>query len=397
MWPFRKRKVEEKLNPAQRLIGMREGAEIYSRENCTNYRVQYEKLEIVNRGVNMIVDDAADIPCEVGNKLKGVTPVAKGVKPDKVFRLLNYEPNPYQDINSFKRNLIIDLLLDGNIFIYYDGNGLYHIPSNKMTIQTDEKTFIKGYTYEGQIEYSPSEIINIKENSFYSIYRGISRLNPAEETMALLNRLRQFQLNFFRNGAVPGLVLTTPDVLSDKVKERMMENWTNRYRPEAGGRRPLILDGGLKVDSLSNVNFSELDFQDSCIACEHTILKALGIPPVLFEGGNNVTVSINHRLYYLETIIPIVRKINAAFSRFFGYEIFEDVTDTPALQPALRDQSAYFTGLVNGGIFTPNEARVALGKQPLEGLDDIRVPVNIAGSAVNPTIGGRPIEGDEDE
>lgn len=397
MWPFRKRKIEEKLNPAQRLIGMREGADIYSRENYVNYRVQYEKLEIVNRGVNMIVDDAADVPCEVGNRLKGVVPIAKGVKIDKVHRLLNYEPNPFQDINSFRRNLIIDLLLDGNIFIYYDGTGLYHLPANKVTIQPDEKTYIKGYTYDGQIEYSSSEIINIKENSFYSIYRGISRLNPAEETMALLNRLRQFQLNFFRNGAVPGLVLTTPDVLSEKVKERMMENWTNRYRPEAGGRRPLILDGGLKVDSLSNVNFSELDFQESCVACERTILKALGIPPVLFEGGNNVTVSINHRLYYLETIIPIVRKINAAFSRFFGYEIFEDVTDTPALQPALRDQSAYFTGLVNGGIFTPNEARVALGKQPLDGLDDIRVPANIAGSAVNPTLGGRPIEGDKDE
>jgi phage portal protein BeeE len=35
-----------------------------------------------------------------------------------VHRLLNIEPNPFQDINTFKRNLIIDLLLDGNIFIY---------------------------------------------------------------------------------------------------------------------------------------------------------------------------------------------------------------------------------------------------------------------------------------
>jgi hypothetical protein len=51
-------------------------------------------------------------------------------------------------------------------------------------------------------------------------------------------------------------------------------------------------------------------------------------------------------LYYLETIIPIVRKINyEGLERFFGFEIQEDVTDIPALQPELRDQSQYYSAL----------------------------------------------------
>jgi hypothetical protein len=101
-------------------------------------------------------------------------------------------------------------------------------------------------------------------------------------------------------------------------------------------------------------------------------------------------------MYYLETILPIVRKINYAYSRFFGYEIKEEVIDIPALQPELRDQSQYYSSLVNGGIITINEARTRLGFEALDGQDDVRVPANIAGSAANPDEGGRPTEGDED-
>ena len=114
------------------------------------------------------------------------------------------------------------------------------------------------------------------------------------------------------------------------------------------------------------------------------------------DSGNNANIRPNMRLYYLECILPIVRKINLAFSRYFGFNIYEDVTDIPALQPELRDSAAYYTALVNGGIITINEARDQLGYETLEGQDEIRVPQNIAGSAVNPDEGGRPVESEGD-
>ena len=61
------RKVEDadetylKLNPVQQYF-----QEINSsREDHTNYEKYYEELEIVNRSVNMIVDDVAEIPHRV--------------------------------------------------------------------------------------------------------------------------------------------------------------------------------------------------------------------------------------------------------------------------------------------------------------------------------------------
>ena len=381
---------EEKLNPIQQYFG----ADVQSsREFTLSYEKYYENLEVVNRGVNLIVDDAAEIPSIV-------TPIShpgvvKNIRRSKVETLLNREPNLFQDISSFKRNLITDYILDGNIFIYFDGAHIYHVPADQVSIHADSKNYIEKYMYN-EIEYSPSEMIHIKENSFHDMYRGVSRLKPAVRTMALMTSMRQFQDNFFKNGAVPGLVLKSPNTLSEKIKERMIQSWSARYRPDAGGRRPLILDGGIEIDEISNVNFKELDFQDAILENEKIILKALGIPPIMLDSGNNANIRPNMRLYYLETVLPIVRKINFALSRYFGYEIKEDVTEIPALQPELRDQSQYYSALVNTGIISANEARDALGFEAIEGYDDLRVPANIAGSAANPDEGGRPVEESEE-
>lgn len=331
--PFSKKpvEVEEKLNPGQQYLGDRMES---SREFTGSYETYYENLEIVNRAVNLVVDDAAAIATTV--KPVSVPGVVKGVKRAKVELLLTKEPNLFQDISTFRRNLITDFLLDGNMFIYFDGAHLYHLPADKVTIHGDSKTYIEKYTYN-DVTYLPSEIVHIKENSFYDVYRGVSRLKPAMRTMQLMARMRNFQDKFFENGAVPGLILKSPNTLSDKIKERMLTSWQARYRPDTGGRRPLILDGGLELDKISNVNFKDLDFQSSIAENEKIILKAIGVPPILLDSGNNANIRPNMRLYYLETVLSIIIKLNSGLSRYFGFEIVEDVTNVPALQPELRE------------------------------------------------------------
>ena len=387
----------EKENPAQYVIAREEGLTIDSRENVLNYRNAYETLEIVNRAVNMIVDDASEIPFDVGEKIQGITPIKKELRRTRVDLLLNKEPNPFQDVSTFKRNLLIDLMIDGNIFVYFDGAHLYHLPADHMTIYSDDNTYVEKYTYDHSIDYKPSEIIHIKENSFNSIYRGVPRLKPALRTMQLLSSMTKFQDNFFKNGAIPGLVFKSPNTLSEKIKERMLQAWVARYNPQSGGRRPLFLDGGLEVEDLTEINFKELDFQEGIASNEKIILKALGVPPILMDSGNNANLRPNHRLYYLETILPIINKIAYAFERYFGFKLDEDVTGIPALQPELRDQASYYATLVNTGIMTPNEAREALRLEQIEGVDTPRVPANIAGSASNPEEGGRPQESSPSE
>jgi len=389
-------KLEEvqKLNPSQPEIG---GGKVESsKEPIWSYYRAYDEIEIVNRGVNMIVDDTAQIPVTVGKQAPGIS-VVKGIKQVRVNRILNHEPNPFMDISTFRRNLITDFILDGNIFIYFDGSHIYHMPANRMTIEGSETTYVKKYVFDGDRDYFPDEIIHIKDNSFSTIYRGVSRLKPALRTMNLMKSMRDFQDNFFDNGAVPGLVIKSPNTLSEKIKTRMISSWMSKYNPNTGGKRPLVLDGGLEIDSISDVNFRDLDFQQAISDNEKIILKALGIPPIMLDSGNNANLRPNMRMYYLETILPIVRKINAGLERFFGYSLKEDTTDIPGLQPELKDQSEYYSSLVNTGIITPNEARDKLGfeKDESEESDELRIPQNIAGSAANPSEGGKPPQGDD--
>lgn len=386
--------ILEKNNPAQTWI---------AQENPTNQSVEpelayikyYESVEIVNRGVNLLVDDASEVNFSI-KPMEGSRPLSFNSSPTKlktIQTLLNVKPNPYQDLNSFRRNIIMDLVLDGNAFIYFDGSHMYTLPASRVDIIPSKNNYIEKFVYDGRIDYDTTEVIHIKDNSSKTPFRGISRLRSSLRAMKLMQKMRQFQDNFFDNGAVPGLVIKTPDVLSSRIKERMKQEWQQSYRPQSGGRKPMILDGGMEVDAISKVSFQELDFADSLDVNEKLILKALGIPPVLIDSGNNANIRPNHRLYYLETIIPIIKKIASAYQAFFGFQITDNLAGIPALQPELRDEAAYYSTLVNGGIMTPNEARAGMGMEPVPDGDEIRVPANVAGSAVNPGTGGRPDNG----
>lgn len=60
----------EKLNPAQRWIAQ-ENPESSTTEPERTYIFYYEALEIVNRAVNMVVDDAAEINYAIGTEKSG--------------------------------------------------------------------------------------------------------------------------------------------------------------------------------------------------------------------------------------------------------------------------------------------------------------------------------------
>jgi phage portal protein BeeE len=133
-----------------------------------------------------------------------------------------------------------------------------------------------------------------------------------------------------------------------------------------------------------------MDFDTSIKTHGEKIMQAVGVPPILLQGGNNANISPNLRLFYLETVLPMNRKFISAVERYFGYDVEAITSSVSALQPELKDIAAYHSTLVNAGIITPNEARTELRYEVIAGNDDLRIPANIAGSAANPSTGGRP-------
>lgn len=384
-----------KLNPAQRIISEESGDSIYTDFGANRKASDaYDDIEVVNRGVNMIADSAAELQFEIGDRIHGLA--TESIRLKKLDTLLNHAPNPYQSAETFKRACFVDFIIDGNIFIYYDGAHLYHLPSKSVEIQTDKKEFVKGYKY-GEVKFKATEIIHIRDNAADSVFRGTSRLEASYLSIDRLNKMLSFQTNFFKNGAVPGLVLKSPNVLSTKVKQRLLDSWSQRYNPATGGRRPVVLDGDLDIKPMVDSTFKDLDFENAVKEHETRILKALGVPPILLDGGNNANIRPNMRLFYQTTIIPLLVKYAAAMRKYFGYDVSPITETVSALLPEAKDQAAYLATLVNSGIMTPNEARAQLRLEAVEGGDDRQIPANIAGSASNPSEGGKPSESADDK
>lgn len=379
--------IVEKLNPAQQDIVYDYGED--QATTIPQYSViqSYEKVEVVQRGVNLIADSASPISFDVKDKIPGKSYVS--IQPKKLKTLINFKPNEFQSADTFKRNIILDILLEGNAFIYYDGTHIYHLPATNVEIILDERTYIKYFLYD-QKKFFPDEVVHIKDNSSRSIFRGDSRLKSTLDTINLLISMKDYHQKFFNNNAIPGLVITTQDILSTKVKERTVLEWAQKYSPSSGGKRPMLLDAGMTLANLGHTDFRELDFAASMERYEETILKALGIPPLLLSSGNNANINPNIRLFYISTVLPIATKIADGFEFFFGYDLKPATGDILALKSDLKEESQYYTSLVNNGVMTPGEAREALRLEPMEDTDELRIPANIAGSAVDPSKGGAP-------
>jgi len=385
--------VVEKLNPAQPNIQLDEGTQIGSEARIVTFRNAFRNIDSVNRSVNMVVNACSSLDYDIKDKIH--EGVVGGIRQKTLTTLLNFRPNPYQSALDFRSALFKDILLDGNAFIHFDGTFMYHLPANNVEIITDSRTFIRGFRYNGKIDFAESDVFYFKDLNGDSIYRGASRLEACLENISILYSMQEFQQKFFDNGTIFGLVLTTENTLSQVAKEKTIAYWQQRYNTKNGGKRPIILDSGLKPQRLTDQSFDDLDFDVAMRTHSERIMTSIGVPPILLNGGNNANISPNLRLFYLETVLPIVRMYNSALERYFGYDIAPVTSNISALQPELKDVASYHSTLVNGGIITPNEARIELRYPTITGGDTIRIPANIAGSAANPSLGGRPSENKE--
>ena len=386
-----------KLNPVQEEIARGEGSSKGTTQTkLMTVRKTYGLVEVVNRGINMIVDSASQVGYDVADSLSFVGIAPTGIKGKTLTNRLNFRPNPYMDISKFRRLIFMDFLVDGNAFIYYDnvGQAFYHLPASKVQVLPSDVTFVEGYLYDGTTFFKQNEIIHIADNSAESVYRGDSRINCALNGLIKREKMQDFQETYFDNGAVVGLIVETEAILSKKLKERTEMEWSAKYNPKSGAQKPLILDGGMKARAISTANFRDMDFKESIDSYERGVAIALGIPPVLLNPEGNSNIRPNLELFFSMTIIPMLKKFEHAFEYFFAFDIQLVTAGIMALTPDQKAQADRLSALVNNGIMTAAEARAELRLEELEDptLSEIRIPANIAGSATGVTgqEGGAP-------
>lgn len=388
-----------KTNPVQSRIKEGEGDDKPSTQTRpVTINKAFKSTEIVNRCINLLVDNSSLVEFDVGEQLPFTGLTGPGLRKKQLDNLLRYKPNPYQDASSFRRVAYLNFLYDGNTFIYYDkaGPNLYILPSLNVRVVLGDKKTISHYVYDDSYRFEPEEIIHIADNSLSSSIRGDSRINSALDSLTNREAMTNFQRNYFDNGAVIGLFLETEGILSDKLKDRKRQEVKSHYNPRSGNSAGgiLILDNGLKAKSINQSTVKDVSISEDIVGYEEKVALALGVPYILLQGGNNANIRPNIELLFSLTIMPMIEKFVRAFELFFAYDLKPTTYRVLALAPDLKLEADRLSALVNNGIMTPNEAREALRLQKdLDpNSDKLRIPANIAGSAtgVSGQQGGKP-------
>ena len=99
--------IVTKLNPAQTRIAQEAGTQI-STESKLTYRQAFQKLESVNRSVNMLVCAASSLDYDVKDKIN--EGIVSGMRQKQLNTLLNFRPNPYQSTQEFRQSIFTDLI-----------------------------------------------------------------------------------------------------------------------------------------------------------------------------------------------------------------------------------------------------------------------------------------------
>jgi len=388
----------QKLNPIQSDIASSERGSGYPDTSVTAHEAQ-STVGIVKRCMEVIADAASEVQIKVYRMDKNGDLAERS---DNIISKFLHNPNEQYDRTRFFSNLIDDLITDGNAFIFINNDGMYHLPARYVEIIEHEKTFVEGYRYTANGSnkvYSPKNVIHVRLNNVDSVYRGISKLAPIEEELKIYKAMLAYQKSFFVNSGIPRVILKTVNFLNSRTKQRLLSDWEkahNSLYKKANGTA--ILDGGLDATVLEN-SFKDLDFNQGVERLEQYIAVILGVPWVLLNSGNNANIRNNERLFYYRTVLPLMNKIASAVE-FHIHKISPnmrgrlvvkaDTFSIVALRPDMKEHAAYLSTLVNGGVLTPNEARKELRLEPYDGGDEIRIPANIAGSAGNPSEGGKP-------
>lgn len=365
-----------------------------------NVTEAYKKDAALQRCVNMLIDCASQLRFDVKPAKTKRFNNGNGLSQKSVTMLLNDKPNDDMSQNQFMRVLIQDLLFTGIAVIYHDkkADQLYPFKSQFLTLEPGTRKLVNKVKYADKY-YNPEDCIIVVDNGFQ---QGVSYLTGNSRIMSVLDnvnnklQIKGFQNSVLNRQGIIGHVVETDAILGKKLKQRYRDELRLDYNPRTGKHSILILDAGMKYKTattdLSGYKTDTLtDSEDKQIAL------GLGVPYCLLTDTSNSNIDESLKQFYRTTVTTLVEKFVSAFELHFGMDVKIDYSNVPALQSDIKKLSDSVATKVNNGLITPNEGRVELRYETSseEGMDKIRVPQNIAGSASNPAIGGAPDNGEE--
>jgi HK97 family phage portal protein len=229
------------------------------------------------------------------------------------------------------------LMLHGNAYvqIVQDAGGapaeLYALRPERVTIELDASGWPAAYRYaagERAARLPVADgtgkpgVVHIKALHPIDDHYGLGCLGAASGPVAIHNAATKWNKALLDNAARPsGALVYDPGeagaTLSTDQFDRLKGEMEASFAGAANAGRPMLLEGGLKWQSMS-LSPADMDFVGLKAAAARDIALAFGVPPLLLGlPGDNTYANYSeaNRALWRETILPLVEKIIAALAQ----------------------------------------------------------------------------------
>jgi len=221
-------------------------------------------------------------------------------------------------------------------------------------------------------------IIHIKTFHPADDHYGAGCLSAADQSIALHNAAIAWNRSLLENAARPSgaLVYDGGDGmgLTSEQFDRLKSELAQAFSGEANAGRPMVLDGGLKWQSLS-LSPADMDFATLKAAAARDVALAFGVPPMLLGLPGDSTYAnyreANRALWRL-TLLPLAGKILAALGEglvawFPEANLAVDLDRVPALA---EDRERLWAQVTAADFLSADEKRALLGMAPAQKVSE---------------------------
>ncbi|MBP6435055.1 MAG: phage portal protein [Sphingorhabdus sp.] len=287
---------------------------------------------------------------------------------------------------SLLETLAAQLLLHGNGYVQLltapDGAvcELYALRPERVSVEADARGWPAAFRYkagETVTRLGANELIHIRSHHPLDDHYGLGCLGAASGAIAIHNASTRWNKALLDNAARPSgaLVHEAAEALSGEQFDRLQEELKRSFSGQDNAGRPMLLEGGLKWQTLS-LTPADMDFAGLKAAAAREIALAFGVPPMLLGLPGDATYA-NYReankALWRQAILPLAGKILDALSEglrpwFADLSLKVDVDQVSALS---EDRERLWAQVAGADFLTVEEKRAAVGLAQLNSQSEV--------------------------
>lgn len=313
-------------------------------------------IPVVAQSVNWISSVVASLPIKMYRKTeKGFIEVYD----DYRLPLLNDYSGNCMTANDLKRQVVSDLLLDGNGYAYISKRGnkitkLSYVPTTKLTYTESVNSIDKilNVWVDGKPvqDYNVFRVVNNTKNGI----SGIGFVSDCQDLLGTILSSLKYEHTSISSGVRRGFLKSKTKLDSEKLSE-LKQAWRKLTSPEQSD--VLVLNAGIEFEDASSTATESQLSQNKTINIQQ-VLSYFGLPTNFLEGANSDSYLTAVRI----AILPIVSQLTTALNNYLLLESEKgtlkfDIDTNDVLRINSNERfDAYQKGL-SSGILTIDEVR----------------------------------------